>query len=296
MAKDDRISHRCGDCALALREARPWLRLIVATGLAVLVAAAWWDPSHSVQSREAVGLRAAAPRVAGAFDHSHKTWSAVLARYVHDGRVDYRGLDREGRPALDGYLQALQAAAPQEPAWTRQQRLAYWINAYNAYTVRLILDHYPVESIRSIGLLPGAAFRTRFIPLGVDRRHGLSLDDIEHGILRKRFQDARVHFAIVCASKSCPSLRSEAYRSGDLDDQLDDAARRFLQDPRKNWFAPDTNTLYLSSIFKWFGEDFERDGGTLQAYVARYWEGSVATQLRSPRVVFQEYDWSLNGR
>src|SRR4029434_9265868 len=132
------------------------------------------------------------------------------------------------------------------------QRIAFWINAYNAFTLRLILDHYPIASIRRIGWLPGAAFRERFIPMQGLKGETISLDDIENGTLRSAFREPRIHFALVCAARSCPPLRREAYRGADLDRQLDDQARIFLRDATKNRVDAATRTLYLSSIFKWF--------------------------------------------
>jgi hypothetical protein len=231
------------------------------------------------------------------FDHEHRQWTAILGQYVKDGSVEYRGLADRGQPAFDAYLRTLSVAAAEESGWTRAQRLAFWINAYNAFTIRLILDHYPVRSIRAIGFLPLAAFRTKFIPLGADGRE-ISLNVIENDILRAQFHDPRIHFAIVCASKSCPALRSEAYRSSVLDQQLDEAGRAFLDDPSKNRWEPGSRTLYLSSIFKWFRGDFERAGGALPAYVAGYTRPPDAAILASGnvRLVFLDYDWSLNGR
>ncbi len=232
------------------------------------------------------------------FDHRHAAWSAILRRYVHDGQVDYAGLKRQGDAKLSRYLQALASICPEEPVrWTREERLAFWINAYNAYTVRLILDHYPIGSIRSIGLLPGAAFRTAFIPMQSLMGKAISLENIEHGILRKEFHEPRIHFAIVCASKSCPALRSEAYLAAELEQQLEDQARRFVRDPSKNRFDGGSRTLYLSSIFTWFREDFEGAAGRLVDYVSRYADEPTAAALREPgvRIEFLEYDWSLNG-
>jgi hypothetical protein len=253
--------------------------------------AAWTSP-----------VRAEAPSgdTCALFDHEHPAWSAVLSRYVHDGVVDYAGLQRSGLPALDGYLRSLESVCRGHyDRWTREQRLAFWINSYNAYTVKLILDHYPLKSIREIGLLPGAAFRERFIPLQSLRDKVLSLNDIEHEILRKELGEPRIHFAIVCASKSCPALRSEAYRAKTLDEQLTLAARNFVSDPSKNRFDVGARTLRLSSIFDWFREDFERSAQTLPAFVARYAEPAQGRALSSGgevRIEFLDYDWSLNGR
>lgn len=235
-------------------------------------------------------------------DHEHAAWTALLGRYVRDGEVDYEGLKRSGIPDLDAYVQSLQAVCRGNyDESTRGQKLAFWINAYNAYTLKLVLTHYPLSSIRNIGVLPGAAFRESFIPLSALHTGGdalLSLNEIEHDILRKQFQEPRIHFAIVCASESCPALRSEAYRARALEAQLTDAAQRFVRDPSKNRYDAATNTLHLSAIFDWFHDDFERAAKTVPAFVARYAEPTVAQAIntRAPRVQHLDYDWSLNGR
>ncbi len=234
----------------------------------------------------------------GAFDHDHAAWTALLGRFVHDGLVDYAGLEQGGEADLAAYLRALESVRRTDyESWTREQKLAFWINAYNAHMVRLILDHYPLKSVQDIGILPGAAFRTRSIAMPGLRPGKLSLDDIEHRILRQEFSEPRIHSAIVCASKGCPALRSEAYRAGDLDRQLDEAVRAYIGDGTRNRFDAASNTLYLSSIFKWFREDFERAAGSLPAFVARYAGEPLATALRSGnvRIDFLDYDWSLNG-
>ena len=227
-----------------------------------------------------------------AFDHSHAGWTAVLAGHVHDGAVDYTGLHQRGGPALDAYLRSL-VALPRDDyqRFSREQRLAFWINAYNAYTIRVILDHYPVKSIRSIGFLPMAAFRRSFIPLLGGE---LSLNDIENDRLRKELREPRIHFAIVCASKSCPTLRAQAYRADQIEEQLEQAARAFVRDPRKNRWDGPGRTLFLSSIFKWFRGDFEQAAGSLEKFVARYLGPPIAEG--SVKVEFLDYDWSLNGR
>lgn len=240
----------------------------------------------------------AAAGIGAGSDKEHASWTGLLRRYVSGDFVDYAALKR-GRPELDAYLRSLEAVGRSDlEAWPRSDQLAFWINAYNAYTVKLVLDHYPLRSIRSIGFLPGSAFKRKFVPL--DRVAGgkLSLDDIEHRILRERFQDPRIHFAIVCASRSCPVLRDEAYRGRDLDAQLDEAARSFLRDPARNRYDPASRTLSLSSIFKWFRGDFETAAGTLPAFVARYADEPIAEALRrgNVRIEFLDYDWSLNAR
>ena len=237
-------------------------------------------------------------RLAGAactpVDHDHAAWTTILGRFVRAGEVAYGRLGREGAPLLASYLDGLSSACADDYArWSRAERLAFWINAYNAFTVKLVLDHYPIASIRRIGWLPGAAFREAFIPMPGLKGGNVSLDDIENGTLRADFREPRIHFALVCASRSCPVLRGEAYRAADLDRQLDDQARTFLADRTKNRFDPASNTLHLSSIFKWFRTDFEAGAGSLPAYVGRYLSDPRAT-APGVRIEFLGYDWSLN--
>jgi hypothetical protein len=244
----------------------------------------------------APALAASAPGPQG-FDHEHAAWTDLLRDHVHDGLVEYRRLKAEGAGALDSYLRQLSSVpAAEHDTWTREQQLAYWINVYNAFTVRLVLDHHPLRSIRSIGVLPGSAFRKGFIPMKTLRGRKLSLDDVEHEILRREFDEPRIHFAIVCASRSCPALRHEAYRARDLESQLEDAAVRFVRDPHRNRFDAGARTFHASEIFKWFREDFERGGGSLAAFLSRYADRPAAAALRSgdARIEFLEYDWSLN--
>lgn len=227
-------------------------------------------------------------------DPGHAAWSAFLARWVDRGEVDYAGIQRDGRAALDAYLATLSGAcAADYERWTTPEKIAFWLNAYNAFTVKLILDNYPIASIRKIGWLPGAAFREEFIPMPGLKGRTISLNDIEHGTLRSAFREPRIHFALVCASRSCPALRGEAYRGADLDHQLDDQARSFLRDPTKNRVDPASRTLYLSSIFDWFGDDFRSAAGSVPAFAAPYLDLKPDVGWG---VVFLPYDWSLNDR
>ncbi len=249
--------------------------------------------------RPAADGRAPAAAECSPFDHSHSAWSELLQRHVRNGFVDYSGWRRAGERELDVYLAALESVCRDHyVGWSRPQKLAFWINAYNAYTVRLILDHYPLDSIRDIGLLPGAAFRKDFIQMQRLRGATIDLNEVEHTILRSELREPRIHFAITCASTSCPALRSEAYRATVLDRQLDDAARGFLRDPTKNRFDMAAEVLWLSPIFDWFDEDFVRAAGSLTAYVAPFAEEPTARAIAAGRVRvrFLRYDWSLNGR
>lgn len=229
-------------------------------------------------------------------DHAHGAWNSLLQSWVSDGRVDYTGLKKSAHAPLEAYLDKLSATcAPDYVKWSREQRLAFWINAYNAFTVKLIIDHHPISSIRKIGFLPGAAFRRRFIPMPGLKGATISLNDIENDTIRADFSEPRIHFALVCASLGCPALRKDAYRASDLDRQLDEQARLFLNDTNKNHFDPQTNTLYLSPIFKWFRADFEAADGSVAAYVARYLSDPRISEP-GVKIAYTEYDWSLNGR
>ncbi len=237
------------------------------------------------------------PVWAAAFDHEHAAWTKELTRFASDGRVDYARWGSRGRTELSAYLDALTSVSRNDyDAFTREQRLAFWINTYNAFMVRQVLDHYPLTSVRSIGILPFAAFKEPFIPMEPLRGAKLSLDDVEHQILRREIGEPLIHFGIVCASRSCPELRSEAYRASVVIPQLEDAARRFLADATKNRVLEDGRAVGLSSIFKWFREDFERSG-TLAQFVAGYARPPLAAALAKPevRIEFLDYDWSLNG-
>lgn len=232
-------------------------------------------------------------------ERDHTAWSSLLRKYVQDELVDYESWKRQGGPALNNYLATLSSVCrADERAASREERLAFWINAYNAFTVKLILDHYPVKSIRSIGLLPQAAFKKKFIPMPFLGKGNLSLEDIENDILRKELGEPRIHFAIVCASKSCPKLRAQAYRAHAVNLQLEQAARDFIQDSSKNRYDAAKRTFYASSIFKWFREDFEHAKGSLAAFIGLYAQPEVAAALKQGNVNidFLDYDWSLNGK
>jgi len=227
-------------------------------------------------------------------EHAHSAWSDLLENSVDGDRVAYADLKSEALALLEAYLETLSATCvPDYITWSREQRLAFWINAYNAFTVKLIVDHHPISSIRKIGFLPGAAFRRRFIPMPKLKGTEISLDDIKNNTLRADFREPRIHFALVCASLGCPPLRNEAYRAADLDRQLDEQTHLFLKDTSKNRFDPETGTLYLSPIFKWFRADFEVVAGSLAAYVARYLDDP---RIAKPgvKIRYTDYDWALN--
>jgi hypothetical protein len=227
-------------------------------------------------------------------DHDHEEWSGILENWTNEGLVNYTGLKNEGRVSLDSYLNKLSATcAVDYIKWSRDQRIAFWLNAYNAFTIQLIVDNYPISSIRSIGFLPLAAFREKFIPMEGLKGGTISLNDIENETLRADFQEPRIHFALVCASIGCPPLLDVAYKASTLNQQLDQQTRLFLNDVSRNRFDSEKNTLFLSPIFKWFKADFEVDTSSVAEYVEKYMDDFEITN-QGVEIKYTDYDWSLN--
>jgi len=235
------------------------------------------------------------------FDHEHALWTEVLQQRVREDRFDYAGLQRE-REVFDRYLAQLHAVTPAElEGWTREQRYAFWINTYNAHTVDLVTRNWPVKSIKDIGGFFSPVWDKEFIPMRAHHPQGkkekLSLDDVEHLILRPSFHDARVHAAVNCASIGCPPLRPEAFVAARLDAQLDEQVRSWLADPARNRYEREQSTIRVSEISKWFDEDFERDAGSVEAWIQRYAPADEAAWRKSAkkrRGKDAAYDWKIN--
>jgi hypothetical protein len=235
----------------------------------------------------------------GRFDHS--AWDRVLARHVRPGRihgvdvavVDYEAL-RRGDADYDAYLGQL--AAADLSGLSRAELLALWINAYNALCIKVVLDHWPLESIRDAGgKIFGQVWKK---PAGTVAGKVRSLDEIEHEVLRK-MDEPRIHAAIVCASVSCPDLRAEAFVADRLDVQLDEQTHLWLASPEKGMrLDRERRTLYLSSIFDWFAEDFRKSDGSVPAFVARYApkaeRGFILQNAGALKLKYLDYDWALN--
>jgi hypothetical protein len=235
------------------------------------------------------------------FDHS--SFNRVLQKYVDDrGYVNYAGL-KSDRGDLDGYVNELARTSPTNaPARfsSREAQLAYWINAYNAFVLKGVLDHYPIESVRDVHALYGFFWRIKFTAGG----QKMSLRSLENKILREKYREPRIHFAIVCASEGCPRLAREAYIPSRLDEQLDLQARKFINEDRNVKF--DGARLQLSKIFDWFSDDFtaQQAGNQKQAdkkkvtdYLRRYLTPERLKELeklREPRIDYFEYDWRIN--
>lgn len=210
----------------------------------------------------------------------HMAWEDLLRDHVRDdGRVNYKGFLQD-QQRLESYLETLALQPPQED-WSTPAQKAYYINLYNAGTVALILENYPVNSIRDIDR-PWAKER---IQVGDEL---LSLGDIEHKILRK-MGDARIHFAINCASVSCPKLPKYAFTEAGIESQLNQAARGFINDPERN--AVSAEQASVSKIFKWFRSDFKAENGSLAAYLNRFLDKPCPN---GTTIKFLPYDWALN--
>jgi hypothetical protein len=243
------------------------------------------------------------------FDHTYQAYAKLLARHVQGDRVDYQGLaaDRAALAEVASGFGAVEGAA--ERAWSRDERLAFWINAYNVFTLRAIVDHYPIRAgwfslgpPSSIRQIPGVWDRLKWRVAG----RNVTLDDIEHRILRPEFKEPRIHFAVNCASVGCPPLRSEPYRAADVNAQLDANARSYLASPQGVRVVG--ATIEVTSILKWYGGDFvERFGAAppagrtaAEAAILRVVEAfgppRAGGLARDPaaRIRFLDYDWSLN--
>jgi hypothetical protein len=244
------------------------------------------------------------------FDQGHTAWTALLRKHVvllrggQASQVRYAGFQTD-RAALQVYRDGLSAVSETAfSAFDKPQQMAFLINAYNAFTVELILTKYPgLTSIKDLGSVFSSPWKPKWIALLGGKR---SLDDIEHGMLRQRgrFDDPRVHFAVNCASIGCPPLREEAFVAERLDAQMDEQALRFMSDHTRNRFDATAGRLEVSKIFDWYGEDFSlghRGIASLPAFMARYADSLADAQVDRERVrgqradiSFLPYDWKLN--
>lgn len=227
----------------------------------------------------------------------HSAWQAFLQRYVVASddrihRVAYAAVTAQDRERLEDYLAMLSA----EPisGYARAEQLAYWVNLYNALTVRVVLDHYPVASIRDIDISPGLFASGPWGKVLIEvEGEGMTLNDIEHRVLRPIWQDPRVHYALNCASVGCPNLQREAFTADNSGRLLEAAARDYINHPRG--VRVQEEGVLLSSIYNWFAPDFEVDGGVLP-HLRRYADPILAARLaRQPAISGYTYDWSLNG-
>ncbi|MDT0496636.1 DUF547 domain-containing protein [Algiphilus sp. W345] len=240
-----------------------------------------------------------------AFDHDYAVYGEALKKHVrwtaggNSSVVDYAALKRDPA-ALRTSLSTFSAVDKVDfQRWHPDQQQAFLINAYNAFTLELILSRYPdLQSIRDLGSLLSSPWKQSFFALLGEQR---SLDWIEHQQLRPRYHDARIHFAVNCASIGCPALRPEPYRAASLDAQLTDQQRRFLSDRSRNRFNASRGVLSVSSIFKWYGEDFTADNKGLEAWLASQASLLADKPVDQARIAkgqfkleYLSYDWTLN--
>jgi hypothetical protein len=221
---------------------------------------------------------------------SYAALDTVLTRYLHEGRVDYGGLARRRGP-LERFLAATREAHPDH--WPREAQIAFWVNVYNARVLEGVIRRRGLKSVLDVGKTLGVPTLGFFREKRLSAGRLLSLNDIEHDILRKGFQEPRVHFVLNCASASCPALPPRALSGATLDSVLEAATSAFLLDRTKNQIDADSD-LRLSSILKWYRADFETAAGSLQAFIQRHWKEGGVIRADAP-IRFLDYDWSLNG-
>lgn len=217
------------------------------------------------------------------FDHS--LFGEVLDKFEFSGNVDYAALKNDPGTFND-YLKKVAELSPEKlNAMTDNEKIAFYINAYNAYTIKAIIDHYPVKSIKDI---KGVWNKLKFRVAGRE----MTLDEIEHGTLRKEFKEPRIHFAVNCASIGCPVLRGVPYTGTQLDDMLDDQTRIFINNPSKNRYDYKKNILYISPVFKWFKGDF----GNVRIFISKFVPKEQSRQIltNEPKIKYTKYDWALN--
>ena len=220
----------------------------------------------------------------------NRIYAELLKNHVRAGFVDYQGFQAQEQ-LLDQYLSVLERVDPMR--LSRESRFSFYVNAYNAWTIKLILSKYPqIKSIKELGSFFKSPWKQKLCRINGEI---LTLDDIEHNILRPQFRDPRIHFAVNCASASCPPLRSEPFVGKRLDQQLNDATTKFINNPERNYIIG--STLYLSKIFKWFPEDF---GNDVVAFILKFAQGEFRTDILvnrdTLRIKYLHYNWSLNGK
>ena len=245
---------------------------------------------HSLLAVAAIAVALLWNAPAMALDHSHAAFTKILQQQVNNGRVNYNALKADQAP-LKGYLDTLAAVDKGEfSGFNQTQQMAYLTNLYNAATLQLIVDNYPVKSIKKIGGLFSGPWSQKVVRLFGDT---ITLDNVEHDILRKDYQEARLHFALVCAAKGCPPLRAEAYDASRFAEQLDAQGKTYMSNSGINRVTDGGSTVYISQIFKWFSEDFIKQSGSVIAFVKPYLPKGD-TLSSDPKIRYSDYDWSLN--
>jgi hypothetical protein len=216
---------------------------------------------------------------------SHAKWDALLKTHVSkSGTVNYKGFKTD-QAKLTAYLLDLESNVP-SASWSKNETMAYWINAYNAYTVQLMVKNYPLKSIMDLKYNGKSAWDYKWIKIGAET---LSLNDIEHVKLRKKYKDARIHFAVNCASFSCPVLLNSAYTATKLEAQLEAQAILFINDPKRNQIS--SSSAKISQLFEWYQDDFTTDGKTVIDYLNKYSKTKIKA---GTNISYMNYNWNLN--
>lgn len=264
------------------------MRLSILHPLFIFLVFYFWSSTASCEGQE-TGLKGVD------MDTGYELYDKVLQKYVKDGKVDYLAL-RDSHEELDKYLSWLANNDPDKLEIT-EERLAFWINAYNALVLKGVLDTLPERpedmSAYSVKKIKGFFTRKKFV---VGGRY-YSLDEIENDVLRPIFKDPRVHFSIVCASQSCPVLQSKAFRAENIQSRLEDAAKRFLASETRFKIDRENKIVYLSPIFRWFKKDFEQAKGSLYDFIADYLESEEDKAFIKKgdfTIEYLDYDWGLN--
>lgn len=227
-----------------------------------------------------------------AFDHNYSQYGNFLKKHVvvegAQSLVHYKEI-KEDIETLNKILRPWQKVGLKDyEQWSSDQKLAFLINAYNGFTLKLIADNYPVKSIKDLGSFFVGPWKKEFFSLFGRKTH---LDFIEHELIRKNFKEPRIHFAVNCASLGCPSLALEPYRAQDLNTQLERAARTFIQNTDRNHFDSKKKIASLSKIFKWYGDDFKKMTGTdFKTYIKKF----VPPFKKDWQIDWLSYDWNLN--
>lgn len=260
------------------------LLLLIGVALLVIVAATLYLRARTTLPP---GLDAEPARSTATESFDHSDYDRLLARYVSNERVNYRAWKASSSDlaALDAYLRRIGDANLARLG--REERLAFFINAYNAITIRSILDAYPVASIRDIA---GVWLVRTWRVAGGE----ITLDQIEHKILRKVFHESRIHFAIVCASKGCPPIQPHAFTGSEIESQLEAVTRSFMNDPSRTHLDAEKRRLVLTPILKWFSEDFIAAAGSVPDFVLKYRQDVTGEGHQDWSVEYTDYNWTLN--
>lgn len=241
------------------------------------------ETPSEIESNETISEVETEPEITGSQDtevFNHEAWNNLLQKHVSEqGNVNYNGF-KSDITEFYSYLNSL-SETPPEDSWSKDETLAYWMNVYNAFTIKLILDNYPIQSIKDID----GPWNHRFIKIGAK---WYTLNDVEHRIIRK-MDEPRIHFALVCAAVSCPRLYNKAFTSKNLDSDLVLLTKGFLGDSSKNELSE--SSIKLSKIFKWYGGDFKSNESSLIDFLNQYSDITISEKAKKS---YKDYNWNLN--